>query len=617
MCGISIAINKQNKEIAKEVIEAMNNIIQHRGPDDEGFYFGTNFAFGHRRLSILDLSKAGHQPFQWKNLWITYNGEVYNYIELREELKNLGHVFHTSTDTEVILAAFEEWGTNSFLKFNGMWAFAIYDTIKNEIFICRDHFGIKPISFTQTENFFLAGSEIKQFTTSKEFKATINKDVAIAFLIDGMQNYSEETIFDKVFDLLPGHYLKYDLTTHTFLIQKWYDIELGYSGSEGNSLEESLKSFRELFSSSVRVRMRSDVAIGSCLSGGLDSSAIVTNLYTQKLANKEFATITSCFVNKKYDEQFYSDQVTDITKFRSIKVYPDLDKMFDDNILEKINYHQDQPVLGGSCFSEYNVFRAAKENGLIVMLDGQGSDEYLCGYPEFYMEHLKQQIKKFEFAKAFKWIRNKADHKKISSKQEIGNLFRSLAVIPFAVFIKKILGKENDILTKAWQTVAKKNRIQFKSKGLKQLSLNEIKYTSLPWQLHSEDRNSMMFSIESRLPFLCPRLVEFSIGLSDDVKLRDGYSKFILRNAISEMPEEVRYRKDKMGFVSPDEVWIKNNAQKVRAELEHAVVSHKIFSSVILDKFDAYIRGEKRYDPIYFRIFSFNKFCRVYNISIS
>src|ERR1700730_14712764 len=209
MCGISIAINTSNKEVSEGLIRSMNDKVMHRGPDDEGYYHGENFALGHRRLSILDLSIAGHQPMQRKDFWIVYNGEVYNYVELKEELKQLGYSFKTGTDTEVMLAAYEQWGVGAFAKFNGMWAFALYDAGQKEIVFCRDHFGIKPLYFIKTGNWFLAGSEIKQFTTLPDFVPVLNKTIAVNFLASGLLNYSDQTFFEGVNELRPGHYLKY------------------------------------------------------------------------------------------------------------------------------------------------------------------------------------------------------------------------------------------------------------------------------------------------------------------------------------------------------------------------------------------------------------------------
>lgn len=616
MCGISIAINKKNNSVPELIIKPMNDIINHRGPDDEGFYYGENFAFGHRRLSILDLSSAGHQPFNWKHLWITYNGEVYNYVELREELKQLGHHFKTTSDTEVIMAAYEQWGVDAFAKFNGMWSLAVFDSNKNEIVFCRDHFGIKPLFYTQTNSYFLAGSEIKQFTTVNEFEPILNNKSAVNFLAKGLLNFSEQTFFKDVYELPAGHYLQYNLKTHQTKKVKWYDIKDAVQHTN-LSEEETIKQFRTLFTNSVKVRMRSDVTVGSCLSGGIDSSAIVSTVAADKLANESFATITSCFDDKKYDEQKFSDLVTNATGFKAVKVFPNLNDLWDKNHLDKIIFHQDQPAYTGSCYSEFNVFKTARENKMIVMLDGQGSDEYLCGYGEFYIARLNYLFRNLQWLSAFRLMKQKAVHRNHGLGAEIKLYYKSAILYPMIGAVKKLLGKkEHEYFNSSWQQLADKELVSFKSSNIKDLSIDEIKYFSIPYQLHSEDRNSMMFSIESRLPFLCPRLVEYSIGLNDKYKIKNAYTKYVLRQAVPEMPEAIRERKDKMGFVSPDASWMLQNKERVRKELEEAVNKFSIFNNKILDSFDKFVNGQSGYHPIFFRVLSFNRFCTIFKVKV-
>ena len=616
MCGISVAISLEDKSELESVIKPMNDIINHRGPDDEGFYFGHNFALGHRRLSILDLSSAGHQPFQWKNLWVTYNGEVYNYIELRDELDQLGYRFSTTTDTEVIMAAYDEWGVEAFKRFNGMWSLAIFDSAKNEIIFCRDHFGIKPLFYTQTENYFLAGSEIKQFTTLNEFKPILNNDTAVNFLASGHLNYSQETFFQGVRELPAGHYLVYNLKNHSTKKIKWYDIKDSINVSK-LSEEDSITQFRKLFSESVKIRMRSDVTVGSCLSGGIDSSAIVSIVKAEELANEEFATITSCFEDKNYDEQIFSDLVSSSTNYKAIKVFPELNNLWDEGHLDKIIFHQDQPVYSGSCYSEFNVFKTARENDMSVMLDGQGSDEYLCGYGEFYIVRLKQLLRQFKWKSAALLIMEKANHRKQSIFKEWESFIKSAYLYPLVIAMKRRFSKENyEWMTDNWQQLARKKIVTYRANTVVDLSIEEIKYSSIPYQLHSEDRNSMMFSIESRLPFLCPRLVEYTIGLDDKYKIKNAYTKYVLRQAVPEMPLAIRERKDKMGFVSPDEVWMKRNKDLVRLEIQESIDRYSIFSDKLLLKFDDFTDGKGQYDSLFFRVISFNRFCKLFKMTI-
>jgi asparagine synthase (glutamine-hydrolysing) len=617
MCGISIAIHTKNKNVPDDIIRSMNTIISYRGPDDEGFYFGANFAFGHRRLSILDLSAAGHQPMTRNKCLITYNGEVYNYIELRDELKALGHSFQTGTDTEVMLAAYEQWGVLAFEKFNGMWSFALYDEEKQQLIFCRDHFGIKPLYFGKTGDYFVAGSEIKQFTTVPGFTPILNKVTAVNFLSHGWLNYSDATFFEGVNELRPGHYLRYDLQTHSCKVHQWYDLEKAVVPVQVTE-EQATAQLKKLFTESVRIRMRSDVQVGSCLSGGIDSSSIITTLHANRLANDAFATVTSCYADKRYDEQIFSDLVTAQTGYRAVKVFPDLRNLWEQGHFDKMIWHQDQPFSTASHYSEFNVFKTAREQAMIVMLDGQGSDEYLCGYGEFFTTYIRELLRDFKWGKAYNELKQKAAHRRTGIITEIKKFLRSAYLYPMLGKIKNLIGKnEYGWLSESWQQLADKNIVRFRDDDTRNLSIDEIVHSSIPYQLHSEDRNSMMFSIESRLPFLDHRLVEYVIGLPSEQKLKNGYTKYILRKALPELPEMIRWRKDKMGFVAPDEQWMKQNSTRVRKELEEVVAHMGIFSPVLLERFDRFVDGKLAYEPVYFRAMAFSRFCSIFKMQVN
>ncbi|NOT76627.1 MAG: asparagine synthase (glutamine-hydrolyzing) [Cyclobacteriaceae bacterium] len=615
MCGISVIVGGSENNVRQKLVKDMNDRVNHRGPDDEGFFLGENFAFGHRRLSILDLSAAGHQPMTRRDLTLTYNGEIYNYIELREELKAFGHSFSSGSDTEVILSAYAQWGVDCFSRFNGMWAFAIADASRNELILSRDHFGIKPLYFTQTESYFLAGSEIKQFTAVSEFKAVLNRPVAVNFLTRGLLNYSEETFFKGVNELRPGHYLKYDLSTSKIEIQQWYNLNAA-SKKVNDNFETAVGKVRELFIDSVKIRMRSDVTVGSCLSGGIDSSSIVGIIHGDKMANADFSTITSCYSDKRYDEQRFSDEITLSTGFKSLKVYPDLNHLIDEGDMDKMLYHQDQPFGSASHYSEFKVFQKARENRMIVMQDGQGSDEYLCGYGEFFIVRMKELIRSVHWGEAYSLLKNKAAHKQTTVTAELKSFIKTAYFFRALNFLKRISGRSQyPWLSNEWRTIARSAKVELKENDIRNLSITEIEQSSIPYQLHSEDRNSMLFSIESRLPFLDHRLVEYVIGLPSSYKIRDGYTKAVLRDAIYELPESIRTRKDKMGFVAPDEVWIKENKEKVRQDLLNIVKTTGIFSDELLKRFDRFIDGTLGYEPIYFRAMTLSRFCKIFGIA--
>ncbi|MBS1596770.1 MAG: asparagine synthase (glutamine-hydrolyzing) [Bacteroidetes bacterium] len=617
MCGISLIINKKNNPVEDSQLRNMNNMVIHRGPDDEGYYHGKNFAFGHRRLSIIDLSQAGHQPMVRDNYCINYNGEIYNYLELIQELTGLGHIFKSHTDTEILLPAYWEWGVKAFDKFNGMWAFMLYDASKQEIILCRDRFGVKPLYYTTVGDLFLAASEIKQFTAIAQFKPILNKEVTVNFLTNGWLNYSEETFFEGVCELRPGHYMIYDLKTHKIKINQWYNLRTAISDSKATE-KEATQMVNNLLTDSINLRMRADVNVGSCLSGGIDSSSIVSIIHDKKFANKNFITITSCYKDKQYDEQEFSDAVSKQTGFTSVKVFPQLDQLLDHGQLDKMIYHHDQPFSGASHYSEFSVFDAARKNGVVVLLDGQGSDEYFCGYSEFFSTYTHALFSRGKFAKALQNLREKNNNGNMSIGQLVSAFLKEKYYHPLIKFIKRIISKKDfPWLNPAWEKMARKKVLTFPSNNIKELSIQEILHSSLPYQLHSADRSSMSFSLEVREPFMDYRLIEYVIGLPDAYKIKNGYSKYVLREAVTVLPEPVKSRSHKMGFVAPDKVWMLANKEKIRVQLEEAVQQTKIFSEDLLERFDLFTEGKRAYEPIYFRAISLNRFCKIFKMQLS
>ncbi|TDH23299.1 asparagine synthase (glutamine-hydrolyzing) [Segetibacter sp. 3557_3] len=614
MCGISILISKANLAVPQDLIRDMNDRVSHRGPDGEGFYSGVNFAFGHRRLSIIDLSHGGDQPMEKGGDWLVFNGMIYNYIELREELITLGHQFHSHSDTEVLLAACLQWGIKAFDRLNGMWAFAWYRQQTNDIIFCRDRFGIKPLFYTTSGDFFGAGSEIKQFHAVPGFQSKLNKKAAVNFLTNGYLNYAEDTFFEGVHELRAGHYLHYHLDTHKYSVHQWYNLDKA-APPISVSWQDAKQQVRALFNDSLKIRLRADVKLGSCLSGGLDSSSIVSNVHAQKLGPMDFVTITSCYEQKEYDEQQFSDLVSAATGFKAIKTFPRLQDMLDKGELDEMIFHQEQPLNSASNYSEHEVFKTAKSNNLKVMLDGQGADEYICGYNEFYIAYLGELVQSGRIKKLWQGFKRKSQHQKTSVGSYVNNYLRTVALYPVLPRLKKIMGRNNHPwLNPDWKSFAEKNLIHFSSGNIRSLSLCEMSFTSLPMQLHSEDRNSMKHAIESRLPYLDHRLVEYILSLPSHFKIANGFSKYIVRETLDELPEAIRYRKDKMGFVAPDELWIRENHEQVRAELGDAIAATGIFSENLLHRFDQFIDRKLGFEPLYFRAITLNRLIRIFSL---
>ncbi len=613
MCGIAAIVNKQNNPVPESLIQQMTRLVNHRGPDDEGFYHYRNIALGHRRLSIIDLSPSGHQPMFYQENVIVYNGEIYNYIEIKEELIKLGYAFATKSDTEVILAAYDCWGVNCLHHFNGMWAFVLYDTKKNSLFCSRDRFGVKPLCYTDAGGYFMIGSEVKQFTANNSFSPRLNGNTAANFLLSGSLNYSEHTFFETVKEIPGGHYGIYDLHQHNFSVYKWYHLD---KVTQLNSIteKEAADKMKELFNDSIRLRLRSDVKVGTCLSGGIDSSSIATVVQKQLPPGHVFYTVSSCYPGTAYDEQEYIDAVIRKTGFEAIKIYPDLHEVQNEGMMEKLIWHQDQPLPSMSHFSEYKVFEAARLNKLIVMLDGQGSDEYLAGYGEFFTHFQYQLYQKGNYLKWFNEVRMRAKLRKQSLRWVLGGAMR----------FNRTHGKSNEIPIQENQFLLSEKLFGAEIKGnpvaksVFELSRDQILRSSIPYQLHSEDRNSMMHSVESRVPFLDYRLVEFGLSLPDELKIKNGITKHILRKALQhELPPSIYARHGKLGFPAPESEWMKTQQTWFFNQLKNAGKEYpSVFGKTIADRFSQEVNSNKFLSP-YFRTLSLYIWMKVFNVNVN
>lgn len=583
MCGISAIIRANYGDLS--CIQSMNDLIAHRGPDDQGARaFDGRVALGHRRLSILDLSAAGHQPM--KDLsgryWITYNGEVYNYQEIRKELQGLGHVFHTQTDTEVILAAFEEWGEDCLSRFNGMFAFVIYDSLTRMVFAARDRFGVKPIYYTYIDGIFALGSEIKQFTALPGWEFRVNGQLAYDFLNWGVLDHTSGTMFAGVHQLRGGqlfHFHVDSLLDGVPVAKQWYTLTCRpFSGS----FEEAAKTYRELLFDSVRLRLHADVDVGSCLSGGLDSSTIVCIAH-QLIENGKQKTFTAGSEIPRFDESEFVAAVIEKTGVDSNKVIPMIGDLF--KTLPDLVWHQDEPFISSSVFAQWEIFRDVKNHGVKVMLDGQGADEHLGGYHGFFANHL------YDLLMSLKWGQLVSESLKTKQRHPQLPLISMLLnkVTPGVVRqrVRSLLGKTStaadwicsDVLG-ADACVPYPSSHPFVAQ-----SMQQILHSSVPMLLHFEDRNSMAHGVESRTPFLDYRLVEFSLGCPSDFKVKHGVTKRLLREAAKGiLPEKILHRHDKMGFLTAEEVWFKQQAPKLllegissAIELSNGAISPKMY----------------------------------------
>lgn len=572
----------------------------HRGPDSDGYYFDKNIAFGFRRLAIIDLSEEGNQPMYYQDKYvIVFNGEIFNYIELKEELSKAGYTFKTQTDTEVILASYDYWGSDCSKKFNGMWAFALHDKIKNIIFCSRDRYGIKPFAYHENEQQILLASEVKQILTVSSYRPSLNKQTAIDFLQFNTINHNDETFFNDIRYLSPGHNLTIDLYGFKITTEQYFNLE-DIKANSKISYDEAVALVKEKFHNAVKIRLRTDVNIGTFISGGIDSTAVICT--AKKIKNDHLSNISysSCYHDKTYDEQEYIDVVVNKMQLASKKIFPEPDEMLK-GTLDKMCYYHDQPVIGASFFNEFKLFELVGQDRLKVILDGQGADEFLAGYlnfPVFNIDYLLR-FKFINFARELYY--QKQNHHKTYSNILANSYYQLSGLL-----------KQS---SKKGKNGTYKRSISNYYRNYRQLSLNEVKYTSIPHQMHCQDRSSMAHSVESRNPFLDFELTELLFSLPDEFKMKDGTTKKILRDAMRGLvPDKILNRHNKMGFVAPEPAFVLRNKPLIKPLLEEALhYNSSLVDPEILKRFDAF-DNVNNYDRIYFRLISFLSFQKQFNL---
>lgn len=558
MCGIAGVLSLNNAEGLEAGVRAMAHTIRHRGPDHQGFYFEPHLGLAHLRLSILDLSENAHQPMSDESgrYHLIYNGEVYNYLELKTELAHLGHTFKTTSDTEVVLKAFIEYGPRALDKFNGMWAFVIWDSQEERLFGARDRFGIKPLYYSLNADHFVFGSEIKALLAYPGIKAIPNHERCYEFLNTQLCNDDrEQTFFKGISQLPPATYFWMD-RREGFRKQQYWDLK--DTPPLQLTEHEMTTRFRELFFDSIQLQLRSDVTIGTCLSGGLDSSSIVCAAaqlsQSHQQENYQQATFSSCFEDPRFDERTYIKHVLDKTGATPHFIFPEPQKL--ESELMDLVYAQDEPFASLSIFAQRCIMERVQQTGVKVLLDGQGADEILAGYgfdSYYWVDLWKQQ----------QWSTLLPELQATWKQKSLTTLARRSARMIFPALLEN--HKEMKNLQKwpfynPWIKAGQfslPHRPQVFQDYLKNDLYYQLKY-SLISLLRYEDRNSMSFSIEARVPFLDYRLVEYLFQIPQDMLIRKGWSKWILRQSMQDiLPSEVQWRKDKMGFVTPQEVWFK------------------------------------------------------------
>ena len=547
MCGIS-GIVKFNKESVKESeIRSLMRKMKHRGPDDEGIFIDNNVGLGFLRLSILDLSQAGHQPMFSSDgrFVIIFNGEVYNYLEIRQELK-YKYKFNSETDTEVIIAAYQEWGEACLDRFNGMFALVIFDSIEKELFIARDRFGIKPFYYYLDDEKFIFASEIKSILPLLE-KKEANDKIIYDYLLFNRTDHTEETFFKEIKKLQHGTWLKIKNNNLNFV--KWYNL----ADKITNSTYLSPLEYRELFKNSLKLRQRSDVPIGVLLSGGIDSSSIVASLLND-FELDGLNTFSAIFGKNEIScESGYIDEFRSTLK-NMYFTEPNAKTFFEDFEIFIETHNEPVPDIGP--YAQFKVMELASKY-VTVTLGGQGADEQLAGYHYFFSSYHLELLKKCNLILYFKEVIHYFyKHKSINAlKYLIYYLIPTKFQIRISNSIFPSVRKDFIAANKNYFAI---NDMLYKPRNLQESLIQHFEY-KLEHLLRWEDLNSMHFSIESRLPFLDYKLVEASLSTPSKQKINKGETKQLLREALKDiLPNKITMRKDKKGFSSPRDKWFRS-----------------------------------------------------------
>jgi asparagine synthase (glutamine-hydrolysing) len=618
MCGIAGIYRFDGRPVDMEILPDMGERIEHRGPDGKGIYLDREMGLVHRRLKIIDLSDKAHQPMTDSrgDLTISYNGEIYNYIELRKELEEEGFSFRSGSDTEVILAAYARWGVECVRKFNGMFAFALWDRPKRRLFCARDRLGVKPFYYHCNSERFAFASEIKCLLSLPDVPVEANRKLIRDYLVLGLVDHTPETFFAGVRKLETGTRLIVD--RKGIREERYWEMEANDEPEENGSVQREAESFRDILTDAIRLRLRSDVPVGTCLSGGIDSTSIVCLIHSlisprhkERVGDyqKTFSAVSEIPV---LDERPFIRLVTAATGAEEHFVFPAAGRFLEE--LDALLWHQEEPFSSPSVYAQWCVFRCAAQAGVKVVLDGQGADEQLCGYRKFsyfYLRHLFSRRAVGTFLK--------------ESLLALANLsfFTGIDLRHSLRYFgpgQRVGGISTIICPEAFPLGEKQNIIGWNGSLARRIALDMTRF-SLPSLLRYEDKNSMAFSIESRTPFLDFRLVEYLARLPMDLKIRNGWTKFILRQAMKGIiPEKIRRRRGKLAFDTPQDAWLRN---ELRLPLSEAFSSKGFISSLLYTgrlskEFDAFCSGVSRMSGnFFFRAFLLERWSQRFSVGAS
>ena len=568
MCGICGIINYENTPVLINSISEMMKIMKHRGPDDEGVYISDNIGLGFVRLSILDLTPAGHQPMisDDGDYVLIYNGEIYNYIELRDNLKLKGHKFKSDSDTEVLLTAYIEWGEDVLNLLNGMFAFVIYNKKTKKVFGARDRFGIKPFYYKNTNKQFIFASDIPTILGVVETKTEPNEQIIYDYLVYNRTNHTNETFFKDILKLPHGHSIL--ISEHGINIKKWYDLNENVSKLKLKPINS--EDFFDEFSRSIKFQLRSDVEVGTCLSGGLDSSAI-----TSVILSKNNNTLHSFSAIYNHGEKGDESEFINIYTDKKLKMHftkPNAEGLLKD--IYKLHNAISEPIPNTSEYAEFKTMELAK-NHCTVILNGQGSDEMMAGYHYFYGYFFKELFLSFKFTSFVKEI-----YYYLRTHKSLSGLKYFLFSLNPRLFSKL----KRNYLNKDFKSKFSKSSNSILDTFYNAKTLNEflIKHFEYKFEHHLlwADKSGMYFSLETRFPFLDHQLVEKT--LASGITIKNGWTKHLLRESMKGiLPEKIRMRADKMGFETPEKNWFQS--PEIKSLVKELLTTDKFKSRNYLD----------------------------------
>lgn len=591
MCGIAGIIQLPAAGYGRDQLQKMTLSLAHRGPDGEGDWQNPDGSvlLGHRRLSVIDLSEDGQQPMLYLGRYtIVHNGELYNYVELKEALQQKGYVFRTKTDTEVIVAAYDCWQEECLQQFDGMFAFAIWDEKKRELFAARDRFGEKPFYYYYDQQRFLFASEMKALWAAG-IEKTPNQKMLFNFITIGYTDNParpEESFFEHIFKLPAASCLKFSYIYFQYTVKNYWDIDPEAEDPDITD-EEAAEEFIALFQTAVQRRLRSDVAVGTSLSGGLDSSSIVAMLQALKSGNRPQHCFTAVFDGFEKNEAAFAAEVA-----RQYDLQQHLVSFSEKELLQdwdKLCYQQEEPIGSASIYAQYKVYERARQEGITVLLDGQGADETMAGYSSYYKWYWQELFRKRKLYRSneLRFAKERGIRESFDYRNMIAAYFPSFAsVVLERQYLVKAISQED--LTKDFVRLQSKEAYYTPPEYF---NLNGVLYFNtcihgLEELLRYADRNSMAHGCEVRLPFLSHELVEFIFTLPSKFKIRQGWSKWLLRKTMDPLlPAVITWRTDKVGFEPPQQQWMTAPAmQEAIREAKKTLVRENILQADVPDK---------------------------------